>query len=296
MAEVTEQQLDDVFSKDTIATAEANPAAPEVEQQTQQEQPEPQQTAPETDDAGLPIEREPAAEPPPEPQHMVPLSELKDERTKRQDLKSQLDKLQEESDARDRQHREMIDRILQQQQQAPQVRQQQEAQPEIDFFDNPEAFIQNMMAPIIQRQQNAELNASENIARQIHGNATVDAALAAVQQAGIQQQFLGKRDPWGEVVQWHKQQQTLAAVGNDPDAFRKQVEEEMRAKIIEEMNSGALPNQTVPVPGAQQRPQPRFPSTLSQQTNAGADRTSAPTPEAALETMFDPNRTDRRFK
>ena len=161
-----------------------------------------------------------------------------------------------------------------------------QAQPEPpDFFEDPDAAIAARMTPMQQQMVSMKLDFSEMMARQAHGNEVVEEALQAAQQAGIVQNFIQTQNPYGELVSWHKQSKFLKEAGNDPDAYRKRVEEEVRQKVIQEMKQGRAPGQ---------QQQPSFPTTLADQTNAGQGNNGAHlSDEAMMAGLFNPDRSAR---
>lgn len=108
-----------------------------------------------------------------------------------------------------------------------------------DFWENPDAYVQNVVQTNQQQlesqiQHQREIF-SKMIAEQVHGKDTVDAAYQAFVQAaqtnpgalaGQYQQFMRSENPYGELVNWHKQQQVFKEVGADPSAYR--------AKLLED--------------------------------------------------------------
>lgn len=271
----TDQSADDTVLDDVFATERdrgGKSAPPEAEAQ--------------------PVAPPASAEPPqeqaqdPETGRMVPLSELTGERKK---LKG---KLEEESRARiaaeteARLLREQLQRASQlQPQHAPQRQQVQIPDPITD----PENYARFVHQSTEARLFEQTLNFSERMARREHGKQLVDEALAAAQAAGLvaNGHFLQSApdDPWGAMVEWHKQQKVLAEVGADPSAYRKKIEDEVRAKVLEELKAGNGPGNA----GAQ--PQ-RFPGTLAEATAAGKQGAHL-TDEAVMGAVFSSDR-DRR--
>lgn len=148
-------------------------------------------------------------------------------------------RLREEADARRAAERELAElrgRIAAMEaRQAP----QQQEQPKADFWENPDAFVQSAVQSGQQQLESQIQNQreifSKMIAEQVHGKDTVDAAYQAFVQAaqsnpgalaGQYQQFMRSENPYGELVNWHKQQQVFKEVGADPSAYR--------AKLLED--------------------------------------------------------------
>lgn len=165
--------------------------------------------------------------------HQVPLSELIEERKRRQSA---------EEFQRNQQRR--IDQL--EQTMARLAQPQQPQQPEIDPFEDPNAFAQNLMQAVDQRFLNMSLNESERRARSEHGAEAVDAAFEAAQRSGFAQAFVNKPDAYGEMVRWYKAQQVAETIGADPNAYRQKLEQEVRAKVLAEMRQGTPPPSNIP--------------------------------------------------
>lgn len=163
------------------------------------------------DEKEVPEEPEKAAaeaEPEPEPQKdtTVPLGALQEERARRQALEDRLNALERSQATAD----------------AP-------APP--DIYENPEGYQRAIDQRLAQMEANANATMSERIARMQHGDQTIDEAFSAAQAAGVIDQFKGARDPWGDLAKWHKTQQISQEIGGDLEAYKKRVEEQVRAEI-----------------------------------------------------------------
>ena len=131
-----------------------------------------------------------------------------------------------------------------------------------------------------QRLENVVLNASERAARRDHGTETVDKAWARVQQEfganpSLYDQIVRSPDPWDQVVQHGKRLMAMDEIGNDPAAYRKKLEEEIRASVLASAGGQQQTNQ----------PAPRIPASLAGERSAGArgNTWTGPTP---LEDIF----------
>lgn len=220
--------------------------APEVtaEQPEQPEQPE----APTGEDASAP----PAE--PKEDRH-VPVTALLDEREKRQSAQREAEELR---------------RKLQEFEAAK--------QPKPDFFENPEQALAQERAQMQHMLWNERLNMSEAIARQAHGDAMVDGAAQAFQEAARQNQALAMEfsrqpNPYSFVVKWHQRQQVLSEIGDDPAAYKARIEAEIRERIMAEAQQQAPASP--PKPAAP-------PRSLASAPSAGANET----PPDPFEKMF----------
>jgi hypothetical protein len=188
----------------------------------------------------------------------VPLEALEAERRGRQDWKEKAIRAEAERD----QLRQQMERRGQQQP-PPQGEQQ------------PDDPVQRQ----VQRLENVVLNQSERAARSHHGTEAVDKAWARVQQEfgqnpALYQQIVGAPDPWDQVVQHGKRLLAMDEIGSDPVAFRKKVEDEIRAQLAAAGGGAAAPNQSAK-PAA-----PNLPESLAGARSAGARGTTwtGPTP------------------
>jgi len=144
-----------------------------------------------------------------------------------------------------------------QQRQPPQ--QQPQEPPKVDLFENPQEFVQQQFKPYFERmeaQQELQREAmSRNVAIHLHGGEKVNAAYQALEQ-GLNsrdpyalytyQQARSSYDPYGVIMQWHQNAESLRTIGNDPKAYRARTEEELLSdpehlrKAIEKSRSQAL--------------------------------------------------------
>lgn len=238
-------ELDEIMSGDSGA-------AP-VETVTQQEQ-QPSQPRDETGRfastqaqepvAGQPVIEQPVAEHA-QPSGGVPVGAVQAEREKRQAA-------QAESEALRREVAELRGMVQATRQPAPQP--QQEQQP-ASLWDDPDAYLKSQISPLEQRLLAQAANFSMRMAIKEHGKEVFDAAEQALAQAANTpdgQQFISKLrasdDPAEDLIKWHKQQQAIARVGSDPDAWlnaeieRRLSDPTEQAKILERIRSGAASN------------------------------------------------------
>lgn len=224
------------------AAPEAAPPAPAVEAQ-------PEATPPQTD---TPSDRQ--------PRH-VPLPELlkereryKSEATLRAEAEKRASDMQAQFEALQRQVQAM-------QQPRP------EPEPEPDPYADPAGYARYQAAVFQQQLANERANMSEMLARQKYGDAAVQAAQQAAIAAGAGQHFMRQRDPYGALMQWHRQQSFLQKVGNDPDAYEKSIEQRAYEKALADLKAGK-----VTPPGSPQAVAPtqqRFPGSLAAATATG---------------------------
>lgn len=173
-------------------------------------------------------------------QHLVPVSELQKERQKRQEEA----KLRELAEANAKEYKELVERIsTQPPAQPPQPTQPQEVQLP-DPYEDPEAYteavVQQRLGPIQQQMMAMQLNMSERMAVQVHGQQAVEDAFDAVKKAGNARQFLNSPDAYGEMVKWHKDQLAINEFGNDPEAYRERIKAEIRQELLSDLKANGL--------------------------------------------------------
>jgi hypothetical protein len=144
-------------------------------------------------------------------------------------------------------------------------RQQPQQQPQpIDPVAEPERYYAELQRAVDQRLQAAEqtrqqemqhvqqqmlsyrADVSEQHARRAHGNEAVDTALQAAHAAGVAQAFVQQSDPYGALIDWHRQQQVVREVGSDLAGFRAKVEQQVREKVMAELRQGRQPSSLPP--------------------------------------------------
>lgn len=183
-----------------------------------------------------PASEQPAAQP---GNHQVPLEALTAIRGENRDLKQQL--------------QQAISR-LQALEQRPAAQPPAQLQPpptKRELWDDPDAYVDERLTPL--QQQLAETRAEISHFRAISefGKESVTAAHQAVNDAisrgelnpeTVNGQLAKSRDPVGDIVRWHQQQQAKAnmqKIGNNPDAWldaeieKRMADPAFQAKVIE---------------------------------------------------------------
>lgn len=205
----------------------------------------------------------------------VPVAALKAEREKARAAK-------DEAEALRREVAELRGMVTAQRQTA-QPQQRQEEQTPVDLFSDPENYFASKLTPLEQQLRNQAEKISERFAIREHGAETVAAAKAAIEAVAgtyegqaVVQKLIRSDDPYEELVKWHKQQQTMAKVGNDPDAWlqaeleKRMADPTFQAQVLERARAGA----SNPVPGRTAAPITNLPPSLSRMpggANAAAD-------------------------
>lgn len=161
-------------------------------------------------------------------------------------------RLREEAEARRRAERERDDLRAQMALLArPQPQQQPKGQG-VDLFENPSGFVQQEIRPYLeQMSQSIQMQReamSLDFALQRHGNEMVGNARQALEMGmqrgdpqawGTYQRAMQSHDPYGVIVRWHQDGETLRSIGGDLDGYRKRILEEAladptyRARVIE---------------------------------------------------------------
>lgn len=208
--------------------------AEETEQAKPQEQPEAEQNA----------------EPEPGEDGKVPQKALHAARQQAKDSKQEADQLRQ-------QLAQMQGQIQMLTQQMAQPRQPEAPKEVPDFWENPEEFVKTALTPVQQQQQQRLEQFSQMMAVEKYGEETVNTAfqaLAGAMQAGdpsaqgTYQRIMGSPHPYGALVEWHKQAETLKQVGSDPSAYfdaefeRRMADPAFMAKITERVQGAATQN------------------------------------------------------
>lgn len=263
--------LDGVFDRetptntvDTTESAAAERARDERGRFAAKTEPEPQEQAPQEQ---APIEQQPA--PDPNANRQVPLSELMAERKKRQEI----ERLHIEAEARAKAYEQMQQRQPQYQQPQP----QQYAEPEQvpDPYTDPQGWAQHQEAKFQKQMMDTRASISRAAAVRQYGAEAVQQAIQSAPVNVCNHFYANSADPFGDLMEWKKEQQVRTEVGTDLEAYRKKVEEEVRQKVLAELKAG----------GANGQPQAKFPGSLATATGQG-EQGAHLTEEAAMGSIF----------
>lgn len=115
-----------------------------------------------------------------------------------------------------------------------QSRKEPEPQRTPDFLAEPDKITGHIESVVRQ----AVVEISYNSAVDKHGEAAIAAAyeaLKASDDGAAKAKVLASRDPYRDLVKWHEKHQAMARIGDDPAAFAKRLEEEIRAKVLAEL-------------------------------------------------------------
>ncbi len=277
--------LDEIFDTDRDRAGDDAPAEPEKTvvaepEPTPEPEPRPEEEPPKAAEPEARQEEDDSSQ-----NRHVPLSELLKEREK---FRNREDEIRREAQERERQYQEALRVAIERQQAA-----QQQPKPEpIDPYVDPQGALQqvtqDLRGQFEEQLINTNLHMSERFARMKYGDEAVNQAFQAAQAANALGHFSSNPDGWNAMVNWHQREQALAKVGTDVDAYEKQIREEERKKVLEELKQGGQQ----PTGAPQQQPQQRIPGTLTGVTAAGTQPVAV-SDEALLNDIF-ANDRDRR--
>jgi hypothetical protein len=125
------------------------------------------------------------------------------------------------------------------------VRAPQNAAPQApDFFADPDAAVEQKiaaaLAPMAAGQWQIVEQMSHEFALERHGRQAVQAAYSGLERliasdpnAGLAEhrRIMSSRDPWGELVKWHRNDTALKEVGGDPASYRARIEAELIERL-----------------------------------------------------------------
>ena len=134
---------------------------------------------------------------------------------------------------------------------------QPEPQAPPDFFADPDAYLDSRLQPLQQQFEQQRLAQSEMLAVEKFGNEAVADAFQAFQQYAQtdpasqieHRRIMSSPHPFGELVKWRERHKALSEIGSDPVGFRAKLEEEIRQKVLAELQptQTQAPAQTAPV-------------------------------------------------
>lgn len=263
-------------SRDRGADSAAPVPEPEVAEEAAPE-PETQEAAPDAEAEQPKGEDKPKGYRDPTSGRFVPLTELQSEREKRQQAQKEREEEARLRTQAEENARHVLARLEEMQRRI--AAQQQPPQPAPDVFADPEGWQAHLQQQFNQRLLDERANFSEMRARDKFGDEAVDKALQAALAQNLGPQFLAQRDPYGSLIQWHKRVTALQKIGPDPEAYEKQLEEKIRAKVLEELKAPAAA-----------RPQQRFPTSLADATASGPQGAPPVSDEAIAASLFSTSR------
>jgi hypothetical protein len=218
-------------------------------------------------------------------------------------------RLREEADARraaetrasdfERQLKEMQNRLDRMTQTPAQPRQPAQPVQVPNIFENPDGYVDHRLQPIQEQQAQMIDRFSRMMAVQQHGADQVNAALkelATEVQTNPAARFDAQRiwqaeHPYGELVNWHKNRQTLKEIGSDPAAYQKQLREQLLndPEFVKQVIEKASGQARTPANGANRSStEIDLPPSLATRAGAGGNSSRAPAddPAADFRSMF----------
>lgn len=148
----------------------------------------------------------------------------------------------ERADGLERQMAEMraqMDVLIRQGQAPLQAPKPVEPPKKVEFWEDPNAFVQQALTPI--QEQNAALREQVSQANAIaeYGKDTVTAAFQAMGEAlgsdprvqADYQRIMQAPHPYGELINWHRNRTVLSEVGADPAAYKERLRQEIMAEM-----------------------------------------------------------------
>lgn len=279
--------LDDVFASDRDRGGKSAPpeSTPKAEPKADAPVEKPDGTDPAPEGTDPSEKRDPLKQyRDPDTGRLVPLKEVLSEREKRQEATRKL----EEADKRLREieaAKADLERQLQaarQPQFQPQQRQQPQPQKPIDWWSDPETaaaqFAQQQHMQVFETRValSEEMMASKPDFAEMK-NLFIEEAR---NNPMLAQQMVQHPLPAKFAYEEGRRIKNQREVGNDLEAYNKRIEEQIRAKVLEELKAGTTVN-----------PQPqKFPVTLADATPSGSDQGAHLTDEAVMAGVFSSNR------
>lgn len=194
----------------------------------------------------------------PENGRFVPLTELKTERTKRQEearLRAEAEQRALSAEAALNEARRYADQFQRGQHQPQQQQRQVEEEP--DPFVDPQGYRTFIVNQAHRVALSERLNVSQMMAEDKYGAEKVSKAVDAAIKAGVALHFRdNSKHAYADIVAWHDKQEAFAEIGNDPSAFKANFEKQIREKVMAEQKGSASPQ--------------RFPGTLADASASGA--------------------------
>lgn len=208
-------------------------------------------------------------EPPP---RQAPVAAVVAERNKRQEAEGKNANLEAEL-ASMRAEIRQLERMARQPAAPPQPREPPPPPP--DVWQDPGAYMQHgireALTPLQKQLEDQRDAFSRMFAEDKFGAETVTAAFSEMEKAfetdpGVQfehQRIMASRNPYVELVSWHKRRQAQAEIGDDPAAYR----ERLKAELLAELQAGN--GEQPPANPAAPKPAPLLPSNLANARGIG---------------------------
>lgn len=162
------------------------------------------------------------------------------------------------------------------------------------FWENPDEFLAERLAPVQETMQSQRIELSTMLAIEKHGETVVteaQAALAAAMKANpndpsliaLDQQTRKSIHPMNDVLAWHARHKAMADIGDDPQAYRERERERIRAELMAELGIEAAPVVPGnPTPSTTTKPLTKLPQSLSKIPGAGNGKGAVDLSDAGL--------------
>lgn len=166
--------------------------------------------------------------------------------------------------------------VLTQQRQTPQTP-VEKAKPK-SFWENPDEFFAERIAPVQQTVQQQKFELSRMLADEKFGAEAVEAADAALgvliqandpAVAALQATIAKSRHPYADLVAWHNKRQAMADIGDDPKAYQERERERIRAELMAELGMDPAAATPPVTPSTTTKPLTRLPQSLSKIPGSG---------------------------
>ncbi|MEP9368663.1 hypothetical protein [Xanthobacter sp. VNH20] len=198
-------------------------------EEAQAEPPEPPASEPE---APEPAERQqPAQADPPAPDHRVPLSELLNERERRQEFAREVERLRQENAEFQRQMQAL----------------RQPVQPPPDMFADPEGFrgsieqqLTQMEQRFAQRIQRERLDMSFDLAAEKNPEgfqkafSELEQVIKTERDYALRDRIVSAPNPGKALLDWHRNREALRETGGDVVAYRERISKEARESLAKD--------------------------------------------------------------
>lgn len=219
-------------------------------------------------------------------QRTVPHEALHAEKQKVKRYTEEVSEFRRSNEALQRQVTELLQRVP-----VPKQEQAETVDPIDAFFKDPTAAARSAVTPQFEQiNQTLQFIAKDNaIVRYTEEavNTAEQAFLQAVQSRSLDpadyQKVVGSPNRYAAAVQWHKQQQAKAEIGDDPAAFRAKIEAEILAKH-------GLTAEGAAADSPQQQVASVMPSNLTNARNVGSRSGPAWSGPPSLNDIFDTKR------
>lgn len=268
------RSLDEIMSREPapdVVQTPNEPAAPETDDQGQ----------PRSDDGKFAIkQQEPAAEANADPDNAaqaaveggagdkgkVPLQAVHAAREKERQAREEAEQLRREL-------AEIRGQVSVLTQQRPQAQPAEKPKPK-NFWENPDEFLAERLAPIQQENTQRHFLNSRMLADEKFGADTVkeaDDALGELIKANdpsvmeLQRHIKASPHPYADLVNWHNRRKAMADIGEDPAAYRERV----RQELLAELQPAPAPTPTQQQPAARTPMPSNFASARSEGPRSG---------------------------